>query len=67
MEKIVFVYSKNDKIRALSLSEAQEQRDFLLKDGYKHTATIDPCLWIENLVNGDGDDAKKELNELVNG
>ena len=47
----VFVYAKDGEIRVLSLEQAIKHKYNLIGYGWEHTATIDPCLWIEKLHN----------------
>lgn len=51
MNNVIFVYSKNSRIRVLGLENAKDEHDSLLKDGFIHTQTIDPRPFIENLFN----------------
>lgn len=61
----VFVFSKEGKIKVLGLEKAKEQKVELLKNGWEHTATIDPCVWIEYLFNQSEDvDIVAEVREL---
>lgn len=53
---MVFVYFKNGKIKVLDLANATSQDADLKMDGWKHTATIDPCVWMEYLFNKTADD-----------
>lgn len=46
----VFVYAKDDKIKVLNTEVASESNDRLLKQGWKHTSTIDACRWIEIFI-----------------
>ena len=59
----LYVYIKEGKITVLELRAAIDQHDYIVSHGWKHTATIDPCLWIENLYNNPTDihDAVKKL------
>ena len=60
---IVFVYSKNGIIKVLDLDKAKNNT--LLQEGWVHTATLDPCAYIEYLCNESSsikDDVKKFLN-----
>lgn len=59
----VFVYCKENKLKVLDTEAAKEQGQQLLLDGWKHTATLDPCKWIEHLFN-DAYDLEGELKEL---
>jgi hypothetical protein len=60
---IVFVYSKKGIIKVLNLTESISNT--LLQEGWVHTATLDPCAYIEYLCNESSsikDDVKKLLN-----
>lgn len=61
--KIVFVYSKNGIIKVLDLDEAISNT--LLQQGWLHTATLDPCAYIEYLCN-QSKQIKKDVNLLKN-
>lgn len=61
--KIVFVYSKNGIIKVLDLDEAISNT--LLQQGWVHTATLDPCAYIEYLCN-QSKSIKKDVNLLKN-
>ena len=50
LDRMLFIYALNGKIKCLSAEEIQE--DELLAAGWKHTATIDPARWIEEMANG---------------
>lgn len=47
----LFVYAKEGTIQCLFLPEACSSEPQLLEDGWKHTATINPKVWIEKLCN----------------
>jgi len=50
--KTIFVYAKDGKIKALDLETALDgEEDKLKSEGYTHTATLDPCRFIEYLCN----------------
>ena len=59
---IVFVYSKNGIIKVLDLSEAKNNT--LLLEGWVHTATLDPCAYIEYLCN-QSKTIKKDVKKLL--
>ena len=50
LDRILFIYVLDGVIKCLSAEEIQEAE--LLAAGWKHTATIDPARWIEEMVNG---------------
>lgn len=53
MSALIFVYydKENNKTKVLDHSKAKEYNDQLINDGWKHTATLDACVWIEHLCN----------------
>ena len=62
----LFVYAKDDKIKVLNTEVAIDSNDRLLKQGWKHTATIDACRWLENIYNDlDEEDAITEIRQLA--
>jgi hypothetical protein len=50
-EVFVFVYSNDNKIKSLSLEDSRNQDAQLKKDGWKHTATLNACVFISELFN----------------
>ena len=62
--RTLFVYARRRKIVCLSAEEVRRAR-FLSRKEWKHTATLDPALWIEALVNGklDVEETLRELRE----
>lgn len=64
MENFVFIYSKDGKVKALNLEDANKKRQWYLSDGWKHTATLNPCEWIEYLCNS-CDDLEIEVANLM--
>lgn len=60
---ILFVYARKGKIQCLSRDEATLMDRTLRKQGWTHTATINPVRWIESLANGP-DDPSDMLDEL---
>ena len=56
MEQLfVFIYAKDNKIKALNIEDAKRLNDELLKNSWKHTETLDACVWIQYLHNECGD------------
>ena len=47
----IFVYKKDGVIRCLDLVDSMNENKELIKDGWVHTSTIDPIVFIENLHN----------------
>lgn len=65
-QPIVFVYAKKGKIIVLNLEESQKRNDELLSDGWVHTQTLDPCIFIAYIHNEcNADDLVQEVNSLV--
>ena len=63
----VFVYSKDLKIKVLNLENSQKEHDLLIEQGWVHTSTLDPCVFLEFICNNcDGDDFINEMHELTN-
>ena len=50
MNNVLFIYAKEGKVKCLTLNEAYGEK--LTSEGWKHTATIDPAKWIEEMANG---------------
>jgi hypothetical protein len=50
-EVFVFIYSKDGKIKALSIEESKKLHDELVIDNWKHTLTLNAALYIEYLHN----------------
>ena len=51
MEQIVFIYAKEGEIKVLGLENSIANKESLIKEGWKHTQTIDACMWIEYIHN----------------
>lgn len=47
----LFVYKKGSKIKCLNLFQSMQQDNELKSKGWKHTSTIDPIIYIQNLHN----------------
>ena len=62
--KTLYVYVKGNKIKVLDHDTALKTHRDILVDGWKHTNTINPCLWIENLYN-DTDDLSEAVKKLA--
>jgi len=66
--RILFVWAKDSRIACFSSDEIRGKEDTMKRDGWAHTATIDPARWIEHMANGDDDpsDMLEELQFLPN-
>ena len=52
MEQVfVFIYAKDKEIKVLNIEESKRLNDSLISDGWKHTHTLDACVWIQYLHN----------------
>ncbi len=47
----LFIYAKDGKILVKDLDQSHYCHKAMLKDGWKHTATINPAIFIQNLHN----------------
>ena len=65
----VFIYAKDRKIKALNIEDSKRLNKELLKEGWKHTQTLDVCVWIQYLHNNcevvDLYDDVKSLSKVV--
>jgi hypothetical protein len=50
-EAIVFVYSKYNEVKVLSIEESKINHDKLINEGWKHTSTLNACKFLEELYN----------------
>ena len=55
IQQILFIYAQKGKIKCYTADQLRGKELQLSLDGWSHTATIDPALWIENMANGDRD------------
>jgi hypothetical protein len=61
----VFIYHKDGLVKALNHQDALDNHTKLVADGWKHVATINPAVWIENLCNSQPNlNAVKQLLKL---
>ena len=60
---IIFIYAKDGKIRVLSHGDALYGHSQLISDGWKHTETINPCVYLEHLHN-QCEDIIKQVKQL---
>jgi len=51
LETTLFIYYKDKEIKALGLTDAKENHQELIAEGWEHTATINASVWIEYLFN----------------
>ena len=63
MKNTLRIYSKDGLVKALP-SQQHDNHFVMLRDGWVHTMTIDPVLWIECLCNGYGQNVDEMIDEL---
>lgn len=51
MTTIVFIYQKGSDFKVLDVDTAKKAHGDLLLDKWKHTSTVDICMWMEKLLN----------------
>lgn len=64
--EVVFIYAKDNKIKALNTKDAENQHELLIHNGWKHTATLDPCIFIGELFNNVPDgELRRSINSIA--
>lgn len=64
---IVFIYAKSNEIKVLSLEDSKRNHEGLIKEGWKHTQTLDTCKFLEYIYNCVPEDEKlEEIKSLSN-
>lgn len=51
MDSIVFVYFKDGKIKTLDVKQGKLDHEKMINSGWKHTASVNACVFIEQLFN----------------
>jgi len=67
MSALIFVYfhKEKNKVKVLDHPKAKDKNDQLIADGWKHTATLDACVWVEHLCNNCEEvDLISDINDL---
>lgn len=69
INRILFVYARNGEIKCINYNQSVQYAYQMHREGWNHTATIDPALWIEALANGEktADSMRDFVNELHTG
>ena len=57
--RTLFVYVLNDVVKCFSADELLGMKPAMLDIGWKHTATLEPAVWIEHLMNNPAERAKQ--------
>lgn len=66
METIIFIYHKDGVLKSLSLDQSTSMASQLVLEGWEHTATLNPCTFIDYLFNQcDESDVFNEIKELA--
>jgi hypothetical protein len=47
----IFIYAKGNQIKCFDIDEATKKNLHLIDDGWIHTHTLDPCLFMQYLHN----------------
>ena len=64
MEQVfIFIYAKGYEIKVLNIEESKRLDAELKSDGWKHTQTLDACIFIQYLHNN-CDNIRKEIKSL---
>jgi hypothetical protein len=65
MTPTLFIYHNKEtkKTKVLCESDAKKDHDYLKLVGWEHTSTIDPCMFLEKLLN-ESDNIAKEVVSL---
>ena len=50
-EVFVFIYAKGKEIKVLNIKDFKRLNDSLISEGWKHTKTLDACVWIQYVHN----------------
>lgn len=61
---ILFIYAKDGNIKALDYDDAKWQHRSMIKQSFKHTATIDPAKFLEYLVQDTDEEIINKIREL---
>lgn len=66
---IIFVYARDGEVKCMNYYESIHFAAQMVREGWKHTATISPARWIEALANGKKttDSMRDFVNELHTG
>jgi hypothetical protein len=62
-QTIVFIYSKDNNVKVLSIEESKKLHNELISEGWKHTSTLNACVFISELCNNIPD---SELRNCIN-
>lgn len=60
----LFVYSKSGKVKVLDPKDSKDEHEYLIADGWKHTATLDPVKFIEYLSNSSANEILSTIKGL---
>ena len=63
----LFVWAKDGDYKVFNLHQEMKHEAYLKQNHWKHTATIDPSLWIEALIKHEPQDALDMIQHLREG
>ena len=63
----LFVWTKDGEYKVFNLHSEMKFERYLQENNWKHTATIDPSLWIEALIQHEPQDALGMIKHIRNG
>ena len=64
-QTFLFIYSRKGEVKVLNLNDSINFEQSKERKKWKHTATIEPCVFIENLCNRcANNEIIEEINEL---
>lgn len=67
MEQLIFIYAKGKEIKVLNSEESARLHAVLPIEGWVHTQTLNPCVFIQYLHNNCDDfDLIEEIKSLSN-
>lgn len=66
MNSAVFVYHKAGELKVLDTDDARKQHDKMMDNGWVHTATLNPCVFIENLFTLSDSEIVNNVKSLEN-
>lgn len=64
-QAIIFIYANGKSIKALTIDIAEKSHHYLIKEGWKHTRTIDACAYIQYLYSIPREEIADEIASLA--
>ena len=66
MTNFIFIYRANCSVVCLNADEARSKHEQYIESGYRHIATIDPIIFLNNLLNLNQEYWQGEIIQLLN-